>query len=259
MKRLRNTLCRALAVLCAASLTAMGGEDAPKTDDASAQAKELAKETPAPPETNIWEAALRANAKAIKLHLAAGTDLDGKATEQDVTPLHIAAFFAHEEIVKMLLEAGAGVNEVNKNQQTALETVEPEWSPELEELYKSFGEELKVEIDAERIKAGRAKVVKLLRSAGGTTNAEYLASASKSLFEAAVKGDTRGIRKLVAEGHEVNGVEPQGGSTPLHLAALFGKTGAIKVLIEKGANPRPTGPGSSTTATAPPLCTWPHS
>ena len=49
-------------------------------------------------------------------------------------------------------------------------------------------------------------------------------------------GDLAAIRQHTAAGTDLNGKDPVGGSTPLHLAALYGQTAAAELLIEKGAN-----------------------
>ena len=59
------------------------------------------------PSMSIHDAARDGNIKAVKQHLAAGTDvnLGGGAT-----PLHPATYSGHKEIVELLIANGANVN-----------------------------------------------------------------------------------------------------------------------------------------------------
>ena len=58
---------------------------------------------------------------------------------------------------------------------------------------------------------------------------------SVDIWTAALQGNTAAIKQHIAEGTDLNGKEPVGGSTPLILAAIFGKTAAAKTLIDGGA------------------------
>ena len=51
---------------------------------------------------------LSGNIEAVKQHLAAGTDVNAKASNG--TPLHLAATFGHKEIAELLIDKGADVN-----------------------------------------------------------------------------------------------------------------------------------------------------
>ena len=58
---------------------------------------------------DIWEAAEKGNTKAVKQHLAAGTDVDAK-DKYGRTPLHMTPINGHKEIVELLISKGADVN-----------------------------------------------------------------------------------------------------------------------------------------------------
>ena len=61
------------------------------------------------PRVGIHEAAKDGNIKAVKQHLAAGTDVNVKNRGGQV-PLHQAAMRGYKEIVELLLAKGADVN-----------------------------------------------------------------------------------------------------------------------------------------------------
>jgi hypothetical protein len=67
---------------------------------------------PQPPDISIGEAALYGNIKAVKQHLAAGTDVnDPRETDDNgTTPLHFATFNGHKEVAELLIANGANVN-----------------------------------------------------------------------------------------------------------------------------------------------------
>lgn len=57
-----------------------------------------------------------------------------------------------------------------------------------------------------------------------------------ALFEAVVRGDLAALRRTIEAGADVDQREPAGGSTPLIAAALFGRPGTAKALIDAGAD-----------------------
>jgi 26S proteasome non-ATPase regulatory subunit 10 len=61
------------------------------------------------PDVSIHDAAEEGNIKAVKQHLAAGTDVDAKDMNGE-TPLNWATYNGHKEIVELLIAAGADMN-----------------------------------------------------------------------------------------------------------------------------------------------------
>ncbi len=56
------------------------------------------------------------------------------------------------------------------------------------------------------------------------------------IWVAAATGNIEAIKQHLEAGTDVDAKEPPGGSTPLLVAAIFGRAEAAKLLIEKGAN-----------------------
>jgi len=56
------------------------------------------------------------------------------------------------------------------------------------------------------------------------------------LHEAAKTGNIDNVRRLLAEGHPVNAVDPSFGLTPLHFAVRNGRVEVARLLIANGAD-----------------------
>ena len=96
-----------------------------------------------------------------RLLLEKGADVSAAGADGN-TALHIAAFLAHEELVELLLDKGAPVRAKNGRGETPLDVVSADWSPQLEQTYRTIGELVGIELDLARIKPERPKVAELL-------------------------------------------------------------------------------------------------
>ena len=149
------------------------------------------------PDVNFHLAALQGNLDAIKQHIEAGSDLNGKdaygstplivaatfgktevanalidagadleITNNDgSTPLHVAAFFCRTEIVKALLDKDANKYTRNITGSTALDIVAAPFDDD-KAIYDLFGTALGplgLDLDYERIKTARPKIAEMLR------------------------------------------------------------------------------------------------
>lgn len=72
------------------------------------------------PEMDIHAATFMGDIKAVKQHIAAGSDLNQKEPVANSTPLISAAIFGKTEVALALIEAGADVNIQNNEGSTAL-------------------------------------------------------------------------------------------------------------------------------------------
>ena len=75
-----------------------------------------------PPRTDLHVAVIQGNLKAVKQHIAAGSNLNVKDPNAGSTPLISAATFGKTEVARVLIDAGVDLNMKNNDGSTALLT-----------------------------------------------------------------------------------------------------------------------------------------
>ena len=94
---------------------------------------------------------------------ASGSNRDGN------TPLHIAAFFCHDQMVELLLANEVDTKKKNHRGETALDSVSGDWDEGLEGFYIGLTRALELELDLDQVKLNRPKIAKRLRELDGAT------------------------------------------------------------------------------------------
>jgi ankyrin repeat protein len=98
---------------------------------------------PQPPNISIHKAAKDGNIKAVKQHIAAGTDVNAKDKHGGAplhsATLHSAIFPHHKEVVELLIAAGADVNAKDKRGKTPLDRAIDFKHPETAALLRKHG------------------------------------------------------------------------------------------------------------------------
>jgi len=156
--------------------------------------------------TNIFDAIENNNLEQLKKAIDDGADIN-VARDDGVTPLLIAAYYGHLEIVQHLLaKEGIEVNKANNNGATPLSVA---------------------------AKEGHFEVVKYLVEKNADVN-----KANKDgltpLHVAAHYGHSEIVQHLLAQGGiAVNAADNKYGATPLHVAAQNGHSKVVKHLLEK--------------------------
>ena len=175
---------------------------------------------------SINEAANNGNIKAVKQHLAAGTDVDSRNNHIN-TPLMNAAYEGHKEIVELLINNGADVSAKTHIGQTALW-----WAVN----HPASGN------------VRRKEIVELLLAKGADVNAKEIVFGQTPLIMALgwSSCDIDIVELLIAKGADVNAQE-RDGTTPLSTAVDEAYSGPamktnpadhikiIELLLAKGA------------------------
>ncbi|GMH33804.1 hypothetical protein BSKO_01638 [Bryopsis sp. KO-2023] len=125
-----------------------------------------------------------------------------------IRPLHMAVIIGNQDIVEVLIQAGADPNSENSNGATPVH------------MASQLAE---VEILLQLIKAG------------GDVNARTATSEETPLHIAAVHDTPAIIQILLEAGAEIDGLDAQG-ETPLHEAAAYGAELSVALLLEYGAD-----------------------
>lgn len=164
------------------------------------------------------------NIEEVKELITAGADVNRKfnfGATHDITPLYVLCAMGsgnHAEIGKLLIDAGANINE------------------------KFLGTNL---LHITAMKVGNKSITKFLIENGLDVN-EQIAPPSSSEFRgltplhlAAGKGKIEVAEVLLENGAEMNLKASNLGYTPLHLAAINGQQTVAEFLVDKGAEVNP--------------------
>jgi ankyrin repeat protein len=159
--------------------------------------------------TKVLDACLSGDLKAVSSELDKDRDFPGRVNEigpqLQLTPVHVAAFKGHVEIVRYLVSKGVSAALRNRYRATPL-------------------------MDASG--SGQVEVVRALLSLGADPNATD--GSNTPLTLAAVGGKTEVARILLDGGASVN---PRGGaSSPLYLAAVKGHLDTVQLLLQRGSD-----------------------
>jgi ankyrin repeat protein len=157
----------------------------------------------------VADAAMRGDADAVRTLLRDGADVNA-AQGDGMTALHWASLNGDLAIVNVLLPAGA--------------TTEP---------LTRVGRYTPLHLASSR---GHGAVIARLLEAGAKATTPT-ATGVQAIHLAAQSGTADGIRALLDRGAEVNVVDETHGRTPLVFAASQNRLAAMKVLIERGADP----------------------
>ena len=126
------------------------------------QARRINERRPSSGSTPLSDAAFRGNLEIVKLLVQRGAKVN-ETNRDGNTALVGAAFMCHTDVVRFLLEKGASTSHKNNRRETAIDAVSSAWSEELARFYQGLGQSTGVKVDLERLQEERPKMAKLLR------------------------------------------------------------------------------------------------
>jgi hypothetical protein len=159
----------------------------------------------------IHDAASNGDLASVQAELDKGVDVNAKR-EGGSTPLHGAAEGGHEEIVELLIVAGADLHA-----RTVPMLGGGGWTP----LHSAA-------------KHGHKEIVELLIANGTDVNSRD-STGKSSLHDAALEGHKEIVELLIIKGADLNAESGYYG-TPLHVAAGIGHKEIVELLIANSAN-----------------------
>ena len=177
---LLTTITAVLLVGCGESQQSAPAPEANSVEPV-AEASQPKPPTAKAPDISIHEAAYTGNIEAVKQHLAAGTDVNAKAS-RGWTPLHSVAT---KEIAELLIAKGADVNAKDKIGGTSLHLAAHSGQKEIVELLIANGANMNAKIEVGKwkdqtslslaIQNNQTEIADLLRKHGGKTGEELKA------------------------------------------------------------------------------------
>ena len=181
--------------------------------------------------TQLYSAAEKGHTEVVEKLIAAGANVNAQ-TQYGGTPLHIAAFYGHKKAVELLIGVeGINVNTQSRSGFTPLHSAAFCRHKEVVELLIGAG----ADADAQdkngftpldiAMQNGHTAVADILREAQDASRKK-----ERQLIFAALRGNVGAVRRLIAEGVNVN-AQSRIGFTPLHIAAQEGHTEIVRLLI----------------------------
>jgi ankyrin repeat protein len=150
-------------------------------------------------------------------------------------PLHNAVIAGNAEIVKLLLDHGARINDEDDEHKTALAYAQEAGNQEIVEILVKHGGAL-VDYEREAIEAikkdDRSRLEELLTQ----KLVDPKARGALLLHYAACEGNVAMAKALIAQGAEISAAVRHL-DTPLHDAANYGRVEMIRFLVSEGADP----------------------
>jgi len=163
------------------------------------------------------------------------------AQEDGTTPLHWAVEADDQEIVELLIHAGANVATANRYGATPLWLACVNGNASIVEKLLNAGADPNTALpESETVlmaaaRTGKLDAVNVLLARGVQVNAKEAWHGQTALMWAAGEGHSAVVRALIQRGADIQ-ARSNGGFTALLFAARNGQMGAVKALMDAGAN-----------------------
>jgi ankyrin repeat protein/L-ascorbate metabolism protein UlaG (beta-lactamase superfamily) len=190
--------------------------------------------------TPLLLAAWHGHSDIIKFLLSKGADLSAR-NEREGTALHYAALYGHQEVLDLLVAGGAAIEARDDGGFTPMTWACYAGHTDLVERLISLGADLEnrsisgmTHLHAAAY-GGQADVIELLVENGLTCNPGPDEPGNTPLFGALLREHSDAALALIQRGADIHAVRPDS-STALHLAAGRGLGDVVILLAEKGAD-----------------------
>ncbi len=174
--------------------------------------------------TPLLGASMKGNRELVELLIAHGADVN--MGYWNGTPLLAAAAAGHTDVVTVLIAKGADINASDNQGRTALAVAKQGNHNEVVSILRKHGAKEGASAPPEDVKPMRDN---------DPPAVPVEPAPSQSLHEAAKNGDLAAVKRLIAEGADVNARNDKG-ETPLHHAAAWGSKDVVEQLISEGAD-----------------------
>jgi 7,8-dihydropterin-6-yl-methyl-4-(beta-D-ribofuranosyl)aminobenzene 5'-phosphate synthase len=189
----------------------------------------------------IHKVAMDGNLEEAKALIAKDPSLTDAKDEMGRTPLHLACYGGHTELVKFLLAKGADIEAEFANGATPLFWAIPEGHIDIVKLLIHEGGDIQArQNDGTSLLhiaavSGRKEIAELLIDKGLDPNTKQN-EGSNPLTYAVSRGHRDVAELLIARGADVN-IQDNMGYSPVYVAAFRGNKDLIEFLISNGADP----------------------
>ncbi|MCK4935754.1 MAG: ankyrin repeat domain-containing protein [Elusimicrobiales bacterium] len=186
---------------------------------------------------NLIKAAENNDKETVRSLINSGVNINIKYEPYGFTPLHIACFKGHLEIVKLLLENGAAINAKDEKNPTPLHVASIQGHTKIAKLLienkADMGDKASYNLThlkstCEKNKAGPEN---FLHSDSSDINNQK----GTPLYMACIEGNLEIVKLLIEKGSYIE-TKGENNNTLLHIACNCGYLGIVKLLIEKGIN-----------------------
>ena len=182
----------------------------------------------------------------VQVLIDAGADVDAQENKGGRSPLHFACASGVLDVVKMLVEAGAGVCVTDSDGCTCLHYAARYGNIETVRYLVGLPEVDVNHADCHNHTAlhkavvkQHTEVVQVLIDAGADVNAHNIEGLHyTALHTAVVNKRTEVVQILIDAGADIDAQNNEGRSTPLHSACSEGALEVVKMLLEAGAGVR---------------------
>jgi uncharacterized protein len=200
--------------------------------------------------TALHWAARSGDPRTVRLILIAGAALDDADYTRNRTPLIYAAMSGDLAVVQALLDQGANVNLVTKDDRTALSMAVARNHANVAQLLLDRGADPNVQQGPGRgplwsaVYNGQTKIIHALLDKGAKPDSETLNAAIFSPEGQANRLDI--VRLLLDRGAPVETMKMAVTDSPVANAVVGGFPRIVELLLERGANPNEKGPEGMT-------------